>query len=179
MAVRQIENWTRLKPEVFIGLSSDSKPTIGSDSGTLRAGSTFYELDTKNTYIFDGINVWKEEKIFYKDLGVIIDASTMAAGAIVYSSYFDDLEWVRNIICLSQSDQQYDLVYFRRDFNGNVDTSGQNIGTSLSAYPSPNWRYNTAISNVGLIGYSARFYIKNSSASPNTYGRLRVQLLAL
>ena len=39
-------------PVELIGLSTDTKPI------NVRAGSTFYELDTKNAYIFDGIVTW-------------------------------------------------------------------------------------------------------------------------
>jgi hypothetical protein len=44
MAVKLITSTNR-----YQGLSGDSKPTTG-----VPAGSTFYELDTGNTYIFDG-----------------------------------------------------------------------------------------------------------------------------
>ena len=36
----------------LIGLSTDTKPT------SVDAGSTFLELDTKATYMFDGISTW-------------------------------------------------------------------------------------------------------------------------
>lgn len=38
----------------FIGLSTDTKPT--TDCG---AGSTFWELDLKKPYIFDGTTWWE------------------------------------------------------------------------------------------------------------------------
>lgn len=47
MAVETLSSINR-----YIGLSSDTKP-----SETL-AGSTFFELDTENLYIFDGISAW-------------------------------------------------------------------------------------------------------------------------
>ena len=45
------ENINHGKKEL-IGLSTDTKPT------TVDAGSTFLELDTKATYMFDGISTW-------------------------------------------------------------------------------------------------------------------------
>ena len=40
-----------LNIEEFLGLSTDTKPVAN-------AGSTFYELDTKNAYISDGTIWW-------------------------------------------------------------------------------------------------------------------------
>ena len=37
------------KPVHYIGLSSDTKPTVD-----VRGGSTFFETDTTNEYIYDG-----------------------------------------------------------------------------------------------------------------------------
>ena len=37
------------RPEEYIGLSSDTKPT-----SNITVGSTFFETDTSNVYIFNG-----------------------------------------------------------------------------------------------------------------------------
>jgi hypothetical protein len=58
MAVKLIEKDTLLEPESWLGLSTDTKPTTDLAGVTLRAGSTFYALDTKVVYIFDGISTW-------------------------------------------------------------------------------------------------------------------------
>lgn len=48
MAVKQIGKTTSYNIQEFIGLSTDTKPT------SCDPGSTFYELDTKNAFMFDG-----------------------------------------------------------------------------------------------------------------------------
>lgn len=116
----------------------------------------------------------------YQDLGQVVEGLNMAAGATVYSPYYTDLEWVRNVICLAQSDQQYDIGHQRKDTSGAIDSTNNTIGSNLSALLAPNYRSTTNPSlGIGLLGYSTRFYIKNSSASANTYARLRVQLIGL
>ena len=52
MAIKKIGKVTNHDIGEFIGLSTDVKPT---DCGP---GSTFLELDTKATYMFDGISTW-------------------------------------------------------------------------------------------------------------------------
>lgn len=118
----------------------------------------------------------------YSDLGAIIDTTNMAAGATVYSNWIDGIDWVRNILIMAQSDQQYDLGITRRDSFG-VVTSDYVLITNNAANSGS---YRPFIANAtslvatsGLTGYSARFFIKNSSASPNTIGKLRVQLMGL
>ena len=58
MTVKRVSDWTTLKAEEYIGLSTDTKPIVGEDLNTLSAGAGFYELDTKNVYIFDGMKTW-------------------------------------------------------------------------------------------------------------------------
>lgn len=54
LAVKFIKkgNHTCLNVNEYVGLSTDTKPT------DCNAGSTFYELDTGNSYIFDGVDTW-------------------------------------------------------------------------------------------------------------------------
>ena len=41
--------------EEYMGISTDTKPTLTAD----RNGSSFYEMDTKNVYLYDGeTQVW-------------------------------------------------------------------------------------------------------------------------
>jgi hypothetical protein len=50
MAVTMIgydADWSKAE---LIGLSTDTKPMI------YKAGSSFFELDTKNAYLYDGVN---------------------------------------------------------------------------------------------------------------------------
>lgn len=151
------------------GLSTATKPTIGN-----RLYAIFYETDTGNEYIWDG-SAWQEYNMKYRDLGLVIDAA-LTAGSIIYSNYIDNTRWVRNVIVFEQSDQQYDVLFFKRDAVGNAETSGVTIATNQSAFASPNWRPHIVSS---IFGTSFKFYLKNSSVSNNTYTRLRVQLQGL
>ncbi|KIL35864.1 hypothetical protein SD71_10765 [Cohnella kolymensis] len=113
-----------------------------------------------------------------KDVGLAIDASNMAAGAIIFGNWTDNVHWVRNVVVLAQSDQQYDVGVGRRDFSGATDI-GSTVASTQNAVLSPNWRSHPLTGSSGVLGYSVRFFIKNSAAVPNTYGRLRAQLLGL
>jgi hypothetical protein len=53
MTVKKIGKVTNYNIQELIGLSTDTKPV------DIDAGSTFYELDTKKGYIFDG-TTWFE-----------------------------------------------------------------------------------------------------------------------
>lgn len=123
-------------------------------------------------------------KAFFKDLGLVIDATNMAAGATVYSNWVDNVEWVRNGILLAQCDQQYDIQQQVRDSNS-ISAYATNIIATQIAVASPNWamakllQSSTSTGLSAVFGYSVRFGLKNSSASPNTYGKLRVQLMGL
>ena len=114
----------------------------------------------------------------YLDLGAVITATNMAAGATAFSGWNDNVALVRNITLLSQSDQQHDIGVTRRD----AGTATSGIGTALvTNQPSTasDWRSNSIAPPNAILGYSARFYLKNSSASPNTVGNLRVQLMGV
>ena len=52
MTVKILDENINYGRKPIIGLSTDTKPT------TVDAGSTFLELDTKATYMFDGISTW-------------------------------------------------------------------------------------------------------------------------
>jgi hypothetical protein len=105
----------------------------------------------------------------YEDLGLVIDAVNVAAGAFVYSSTFVNVQWVRNIVALSQSDQQYDIYSYLSDSSGIVSSSVLISSTALGSVPNTWWRNNVYNSTNGVLGYGVKFGIKNSSASPNTF----------
>ena len=58
MAVKYVEKKTLLEPEELCGLSSDTKPVVDLSGQLLRPMASFYELDTKKVYLFDGISTW-------------------------------------------------------------------------------------------------------------------------
>lgn len=113
-----------------------------------------------------------------QDLGLSVEGLTMAAGATVYGNWIDNVEWARNAILLAQSDQQYDITVQRRD-NSLTGSINFTLASAQSAQSGSNWRSHAITGTSALLGYSARFGITNSSASVNTYGRIRAQLLGL
>lgn len=111
----------------------------------------------------------------WEDKGLIVSGTSMAAGATVYSNWFDSVDWVRNLIYLAQSDQQYDVKVQRRDSSGAASGDG---GLSADAQALTGVGvYRTHINSNSFLGWSARFGMKNSSASANTVAILRMQFL--
>jgi hypothetical protein len=50
MAIKKIEDqYPASFPKEYIGISSDIKPTVN-----ISVGSTIYETDTKNVYVYNG-----------------------------------------------------------------------------------------------------------------------------
>lgn len=58
MAVKQTGIISERDPQKFVGLSTDTKPTLDTIGNTLRPGASFIELDTKVVFLFDGISAW-------------------------------------------------------------------------------------------------------------------------
>ncbi|NRD80272.1 hypothetical protein HPT25_23400 [Bacillus sp. BRMEA1] len=131
---------------------------------------------TINSVNPDGnINVAPVGKI--QDLGIVISATNMAAGATVYSSLITGTPWVRNLLMLTQSDQQYDIGVSRVDTSGIQDWTtwvSTNNGSTASS-----WRPVQVVGASALLGVSAKLAIKNSSASANTFANVRAQLIGL
>lgn len=115
----------------------------------------------------------------YQDLGQILSGTNMAAGAVISeSSYHTNVQWVRNIVCLAQSDQQYTILMYRQD-TGLVADWGFTIANNIAATgaSTSNWNTSLIYGTNALPSYGLKFAIKNSSASANTFANLRVQLL--
>lgn len=167
MAVKKVGKNTNYTIQELIGLSTDTKPT------TYDPGSTFYETDTKNTYIFDGA-AWQEKDMQYKDLGLAIDATNIAAGATVYSNWIDGVQWVRTVTLLCSTDQQYDIYFTVRDSSGTIGSDVSIVTAQAAA--SGWWRRHYANNQYA---YSVRFGIKNVSASLATNAKLKVQLVGI
>lgn len=115
----------------------------------------------------------------YADLGQIISASEVAVGASVFSTNIDGIQWARWIVVLGQSTGNWEFGIIRRDSSG---TSGviEPWATSQTAN-SPSWKAFTysptpASGPSGVLGYSARFYIRNIAAMISDVG-LKVQLI--
>jgi hypothetical protein len=112
----------------------------------------------------------------FQDLGLFLEGLNMAAGANATSNLISNTAWVRGIVLLTQSDQQYDIGIQRVDSAGTIDW----ISWTTTAQPSTGssqWRPIIYSGATALVGVSFKFVIKNSSASPNTFARIRVQLL--
>lgn len=119
----------------------------------------------------------------YQDLGLIVDASSVAAGAFVWSSYLDNIQWVRNLVFLVKSDQLYRVFIAARDTNG-ISNSDANNDSLINSTPASGSTYRlhragTAASNPGFLGYSAKFGVKNEGTLQASLIQLRMQLLGL
>lgn len=123
----------------------------------------------------------------YRDLGLIIDGGAVAAGAVVYSNYFDDMGWVRNMALFIANDQSVDVMLTRRDQSGAADYSTQLKAASPATGGSNNWvsyvvppvSGNSITTNGAVVGYSFRLGLKNVGASPTTYAKLKAQLMGI
>lgn len=116
----------------------------------------------------------------YQDLGMVIDASNVPAGAYTYSPAYTSLEWVRHFVALSQTSQTFSLAICRRDSSGREDW-----GSQLLVDRSAHWglweTYAGSPScdcKSGIIGHGCRFRLENKGASAANM-RLAVQVLGL
>jgi hypothetical protein len=117
----------------------------------------------------------------YEDLGLVID-TTIAAGATVMSSDYVGLEWVRNINLYSQSDQAHDLYLYKRGpygANNNHAPYGVAVASALAATSTSQIRCSTVTGANATLGYTVKFGMKNTGASPTTFSKLNVELLGL
>jgi hypothetical protein len=119
----------------------------------------------------------------YKDLGEVINFSgSLAVSSSIFSSWFDNVEWVRQMIAMSKADQNYDITIVRRDKN-----FAEDFGTSISSAHTSNWTvglagyrphiYPESSGNPPLTGGSFKIGITNKGAAPLTKASLRIQLL--
>lgn len=154
----------------YIGLSTETKPTL------IGVGSTFFETNTKNKYMFDG-TTWIVIDEKYRDLGEVINATNVPAGGFIFSGWYDEIQWVRQIVFLSKSDQTYDYGIYRRDSSGQQEYQGATLKSNASG--NTTWIPNTYIGSGCLMGYGVKFYVKNSSVSTNTLLILKTQLLGV
>lgn len=118
----------------------------------------------------------------YKDLGQVINSVNIAAGATVYSNWIDNVQWVRSLITLSQSDQTYDINMQRRDTALSSTTESQLVAglpASPGQYISRLFIGVNASGTNGIPGYSFRVAMKNISASVNTYAKLNMQIMGV
>lgn len=116
-----------------------------------------------------------------QDMGQVLTGSSVAAGATAYGDWVDGVDWVRNIVFLAQSDQNYDLVHQVRDKDGTTSLEASFVTGQSATAGGTSWRKHVqamSSGNSGILGYSARFGMKNSGATPSNV-KLRVQLLGL
>lgn len=115
----------------------------------------------------------------YVDLGQLISAEAVAAGATIYSSFVDNVQWVRWVILFGQAGNTWEAGIAKRDSSGAVASNEP----WLSSQPAnaPLWKpiTSTPVSGPctpGILGYSTKFYIKNVSVSVCDMA-LRAQLI--
>jgi len=117
----------------------------------------------------------------YLDLGLAIDGVNMAAGATVLSEWINNVSWVRYIIAQVSSDQASQLVAYRRDSSLEIIDWGSTLATitagGVSYVPIAAMPQQSATGASAILGYSARFGIKNTAAVPNTFAKVRIQLM--
>lgn len=117
----------------------------------------------------------------YQDLGLVLDNNNVAAGATVYSSYIDNVEWVRNAVVFTVANQQYDFVVARKNTEGAEDWAstiftGQ---TSHAAYRPVVLVSSSSLNASAVFGKSVKFGIRNTSASTMTNAKIKIQLMGL
>ena len=110
-----------------------------------------------------------------KDLGLYLDAGVLAAGASLYGNWVDNLEWVRNVVIMIQNDQTAQMVMARRDRQLAAGW-GTNVGTAGGVTSSTAWSEQQV---AVIVGYGAKFGLKNTAAAPTTFAKLRLQLLGM
>lgn len=111
----------------------------------------------------------------FSDLGLVIDASGVAAGAFVYSSWIDEVQWVRQVLLGAQGDRTHNVGLYRRD-SSLTDIGGVTVASDQTAN-SPSWRAIYGSGTTGVLGYGCRFFLKNQDGTNPATLRLRVQLM--
>jgi len=114
----------------------------------------------------------------FKDLGQVITATNMAAGAMISSNFFDNLQWTRYWRATYQSDQTIQVGVCNRDTTLATNWGDYN-SSSCPATGSSSWGGIAVTNQYGTLGYSAKFTVKNNSASANTFARLNIQLMGV
>ncbi|MEN6521270.1 MAG: hypothetical protein ABFD46_09000 [Armatimonadota bacterium] len=120
----------------------------------------------------------------YQDLGLVIDDTNVAAGAYIWSSYYENTQWVRNLVLMVKSDKQYRAVVVVKDTGGiaNGDSNYDSLTIAVAASGSSYrlHRLGASTSIPGILGYAAKFGVKNEdSSAAATSVQLRIQLLGL
>jgi hypothetical protein len=148
----------------------------------IRANITSYTSGTINAYATaQALSSGMECVSKYQDLGQVLDAGSIPAGATVYSQAYTQLTWVRNVIVFAQIDTAgWAVTIMRGDSSGVFDWAVQ-LGSSSSS-TGANWGVQIGSAgqsggSSGVLGYQAKFGLKNTSGSASTVGKLRVQLL--
>jgi hypothetical protein len=120
----------------------------------------------------------------YRDLGLIIDATNVPAGAYAYSNYFDNMQWVRSFAAMVGSDQSYSVHLYIRDTAGTThgDSTLNSVVGNQSATGGPTNLRQHRVGQLGTVpgflGYSARFAVKNDGSAAAAI-KVRMQLLGL
>lgn len=131
----------------------------------------------------DGIDTDGTQKIEgkYQDLGQVVTGTNMGAGTVVWSNWIDNVNWVRYIRIMVQSDQVCQISISRRDSTLTGDSPIAAF-TNIAATGSGAWAYyimtpTASDTTNGIPGYSFRIGVKNTAASANTFANLRVQII--
>lgn len=148
-------------------------------------GDILWCRDTGNEYIYDG-TAWQEYKMRYKDLGLVIDAVNVAAGATVYTPWYDNTQWVKNILFFlanTATGGNVSLNRINRDSSGRADvgfamftgTVSTNLD-ALSVRAAGSAIGATTTASHATLGKSTRFALINSASVVGNL-RLAIQLI--
>lgn len=118
-----------------------------------------------------------ESQVFgeYIDYGIVLDGAAVAAGATQYGGLVEKLHWARRALLLVQCDQVHDVVMTRQDASG-TESLEITLATGLAANAG-GWRPVALLDGNSVLGYAARFGIKNTAAAATTTAKIRLQLM--
>lgn len=103
----------------------------------------------------------------------------IAAGVTEWSEWFNNVEWVRHLLTTTHCDQAYDLIIQRRG-SDNISDAGNSLKTFSIVTPvTTSFTPTNATGASSLLGTSARFGLKNTTANPMVKGKLNIQFLGL
>lgn len=103
-----------------------------------------------------------------KDYDIIAESTNLAPGDNLYTPWFTDSEWVRDLLLFHENDQNIDIELQRRDASGDI-TNLQMIGNLPISSGYSVYRYGE------LMGASFRFRITNNSGLVITVLKLKMQ----
>jgi hypothetical protein len=111
----------------------------------------------------------------YRDLGLVIDATSIANDALAYSEYFYNLSTYKRFVFHCKASQAWELYCTKMQNDGTNDW-GNVIATGLSA-TSTAYSGISIYATTSICGYGLRFGMKNKSGAAAADFELYVQCI--